>query len=225
MQSDAQSPLLFRAAGALYFVIIMTGLTGELALRGPLTGASADATAAALATGETLLRASVLADAVMISADVALAVLLFVILAPVGRLLATLAAAFRLIQAAILGAGLTTLFSVLVWSGAGQPEMAHGALALHAAGYDLGLIFFGISSILTGLLLTRHRMFPTWLGAMVALAGVVYLIGSTLRVMSPDAYAIFQPAYLLAVIAETAFAATLLVRGANRRRRSVEFAA
>lgn len=206
---NAPTPLILRAAGALYLVIIVTGLTGELALRGPLVGAQPQA----LAAGEPLLRASIMADAVMISADVALAVLLFSILAPAGRLLAGLAAAFRLIQAAILGAGLTTLFSALIWSRAGQPDLALSALDLHAAGYDLGLIFFGVSSVLTGLLLIRHPDFPAWLGAMIAAAGIVYLSGSTLRVMVPAAYTLFQPAYLVAVIAETAFAVTLLAMG------------
>jgi hypothetical protein len=214
---QAQPSHLLRAAGALYLVIIATGLTGELALRGPLLGATPEDTATALATGETLLRLSVLADALMISADVALAILLFAILAPVGRLLASLAAAFRLIQAAILGAGLTTLFSALVWSGAGQPEMAHSALFLHATGYDLGLIFFGISSVVTSLLLIRHPDFPAWLGAMVGAAGLVYLTGSTLRITLPEAYLLFQPAYLGAVVAETAFAVTLLAKGLPRR--------
>lgn len=214
---QAQPPHILRAAGVLYLVIIATGLTGELALRGPLIGASPAETAAALASGEMLLRLSVLADAVMISADVALAILLFAILAPAGRLLASLAAAFRLIQAAILGAGLTTLFSALVWSGAGQQDMAHSALLLHATGYDLGLIFVGISSVLTGLLLIRHPAFPAWLGTMIAAAGLVYLAGSTLRVTLPDAYALFQPAYLVAVIAETAFAVRLLAKGLPRR--------
>ncbi len=204
---------LLRAAGALYLLIIVTGLTGELALRGPLFGATAGETAANLTAGQTVLNLSILADAVMISADVALAVLLFVLLAPAGRLLAALAAAFRLIQAAILGAGLTTLFAAGLWAAAGQPDLAHGALSLHAAGYDLGLIFFGISSVLTGLLLVRHAAFPAWLGRLVAAAGAVYLIGSTLRIVSPEGYALFQPAYLIAIVAETAFAVTLLARG------------
>ena len=211
---------VFRASGALYLLIIVTGLTGELLLRGPLLGASPTETARLVAAGQTPLRLSILADAVMVAADVALAILLFTILAAAGRILATLAAAFRLIQAAILGAGLTTLFSALVWTETGQPDLVHGALVLHAAGYDLGLIFFGISSVLTGLLLLRHPDFPAWLGRLLMAAGAVYRAGSTLRILAPDAYAVLQPAYIVAVIAETAFAVTLLARGVGRHDRT-----
>lgn len=207
------SSTLLRTAGALYLLIIVTGLTGELALRGPLLGTTPADTATALAESPLNLNLSILADAVMISADVALAVLLFTILAQAGRTLAALAAAFRLIQAAILGAGLTTLFAAGVWAGAGEPALAHGALLLHATGYDLGLIFFGISSVMTGVLLIRHPDFPQWLGRLLALAGAVYLTGSTLRILAPETYTLFQPAYLIAVVAETAFAVTLLTRG------------
>lgn len=208
--------MLFRASGALYLLIIVTGLTSELALRGPLIGTTPGETSALIIDGDIQLRLSILADAIMISADVALAILLFGILASAGRTLATLAAAFRLIQAAILGAGLTTLYSALTWTSAGHPDLAHGALHLHAAGYDLGLIFFGINSVLTGLLLIRHPTFPAWLGAMLTAAGAVYLTGSTFRILAPDVHILFQPAYLIAVIAETAFAVMLLSRGFAR---------
>ena len=50
-------------------------------------------------------------------------------------------------------------------------------------------------------------------GWLIAAAGPVYLTGSALRIMTPDASAAFAPAYLIAVAAELAFAATLLARG------------
>ncbi|WP_413717243.1 DUF4386 domain-containing protein [Silicimonas sp. MF1-12-2] len=207
---------LFRASGALYLLIIVTGLTSELALRGPLIGTTPVETSALIIDGDFRLRLSILADAIMISADVALAILFFGMLASAGRTLATLAAAFRLIQAAILGAGLTTLYSALIWTSAGQLDLAHGALHLHSAGYDLGLIFFGINSVMTGLLLIRHPDFPTSLGGMLVAAGGVYLVGSSLRVLAPEVHILFQPAYLITVVSETTFAVMLLSRGFAR---------
>lgn len=200
---------LFAAAGLLYVFIIAAGLTSELFLRGPLLGADPAATAANLAVSGHLLAASVLADAAMVAADVAIAVVLFLILAPAGPALAAAATVFRLIQAAVIAANLLTLLPALLGA---DPGAAHQALIHHAYGYDLGLIFFGINSLLVGLLLMRHVAFPVWLGALMMAAGAVYLAGSTLRIVAPEAYALFQPAYGIAVLAEAAFAIALLLR-------------
>ncbi len=216
MHAPSDTRKILITAGALYLLIILTGLTGELVLRAPLVAADPGS----LIDGTARLRASIMADAVMIAADVALAVLLFVLLAPVGRVLAALAAAFRLIQAAILGAGLTTLAAALLWIEAGEVSFAGTALDLHAIGYDLGLIFFGINSVLTGTLLVRHEAFPTWLGTLLIAAGGVYLTGSSLRIAAPEVFALFQPAYLIAIMAETAFAVTLLLQGLGLGRQS-----
>ena len=83
---------------------------------------------------------------------------------------------------------------------------------------DLGLIFFGINSVLTAILLVRSEAFANWLGWLLCVAGLVYLTGSTLRVLSPDMAEAFAPAYLVAVIAETAFAVALLRLGLKEPR-------
>ena len=202
-----------RTAGLLYFAIILLGLTAEAALRQPLL-----ATPGALADGATALRLAVAADTLMVAADIALAYLLWRLLAPWGYELAALAALFRLAQAAVIAAHLPTQYEALLWIGAGETDLATHAMTLHAAAYDLGLVFFGINSILTGLLLIRSATFPAWLGALLSAAGVVYLTGSALRLLAPAWVEVFAPAYLIAVVAETAFAALLLMRGLHRGR-------
>jgi hypothetical protein len=59
--------------------------------------------------------------------------------------------------------------------------MALHALNLHAHGYDLGLVFFAINSLLTGVLIWISGLFPRLIGAGIAVAGIVYLTGSALR--------------------------------------------
>ena len=204
-----------RTAGLLYLTIVALGLTAEIAIRQPLLSASGplDGWAAPL-------RLATAADAVMVAADIALAYLLWRLLAPVGRDLAAMAALFRLAQAAVIAAHLSTQYEAALLIEAGQPEAALHVLSLHAAGYDFGLIFFGINSVLTGLLLIRSLDFPAWLGGLLGAAGLVYLTGSGLRLLAPHLVEPFAPAYLVAVVAETAFAIVLLrakpLAGAHR---------
>lgn len=202
-----------RTAGILYLTIIALGLTAEVAVRQPLLSATG-----ALDGWAIPLRFAVAADAVMVAADIALAYLLWRLLAPAGRDLAAMAALFRLAQAAVIAAHLSTQYEAGLLIESGQYVLARHALHLHAAGYDFGLIFFGINSVLTGLLLIRSVDFPAWLGTLLGAAGLVYLTGSGLRLLAPGLVDGFAPAYLVAVVAETAFAVVLL-RGKPSARR------
>ena len=224
MQTDTIAQA--KTAGLLYALIILLGLSSELLLRGPLfhEGDPA-ATAAAILGAEALLRLSVLADMAMAVADVALAVLLLWLFRVVDPLLAALAVAFRLAQAAVIAANLLNLHgSLLVLETPGMPPgpaagLAYAGLDLHRHGYDLGLVFFGVNAVLMGALILRSTGFPRWLGHLMIAAGAVYLTGSALRFVAPDLGTVFQPAYLVAVVAEVSFA-VLLLRGRVPKARS-----
>ena len=79
---------LVRSAGALYLVIIVTGLTAELVLRGTGLPAPLAARLEGLVGPYPAVRLSLLADLVMLVADIALALVLFRLLAPVSEHLA-----------------------------------------------------------------------------------------------------------------------------------------
>ncbi|MDP5347865.1 MAG: DUF4386 domain-containing protein [Paracoccaceae bacterium] len=198
-----------RLAGLLYLVIIMCGLWAEGYVRGTLVlPADAEATARNLVQHEALFRMGLLADTVMALADVAVGVLLFGLLAPLGRDLALAALAMRLVQAAIIGSALPGLHGALGWAGA-DPVRALAAIQSHGVSYDMGLVFFGVCCLLTGRLLMRAQV--RILGGAIILAGLVYLTGSGLRIAAPAALATFQPAYLICILAELAFALWLLL--------------
>lgn len=213
-----------QGAGLLYLIIIVCGISAEVALRGPLVDfASASGTAAAIRGGALAFQAAIAADVVMALADAALAVLLFVLFRPVAPVLALAAMIFRLIQSALIGANLMNMQAawLLITAGQdiaaldpGQPEaLANLFLNLHAHGYDLGLVFFGVNSLLTGALIWKSGFVPRLLGAGIALAGAVYLTGSTLRFLAPAAFETFAPAYGLTLLAEAAFCLWLLFAG------------
>ena len=212
---------LARFAGVLYLAIIALGLSGELAVRGVLiVPGDAAATAAAIRADPGLFRLGIAADALMAVCDVGLAVLLFVLLRPAGPVLALAAMVFRLVQAAVIAANLLSLHWALtiLLDGLGPDALAAGMLGLHAVGYDVGLIFFGVNSLLVGVLLVRAEWFPAWLGIGIGAAGLVYLAGSTLRLLAPGWVEAFAPAYLVCIVAELAFALWLLLRGIDRAR-------
>ncbi len=204
-----------RLAGVFYLIILAAGLWSELGVRAQLLHpgdalATWDATRAALP----LFRWGLAADTAMILSDIALAVLLFALFRPVQRDVALAALVLRLMQAALIGASLLALLAGLHLVQTGTQADARVLLnlyALHGAGYDFGLIFFGANTVLTAWLLCRSGWTGAWLPGLLMAAGGVYLAGSVTRFMAPDWNLWMQPAYLVPVVAETAFAFVLLV--------------
>jgi hypothetical protein len=211
-------PRLAIAAGLLYFVIIVARLSSELLLRGPLLiPDDALQTASNISANMTGFRLSLLLDLVMILSDVALACLLYLILAPISPVLAALISAFRMVQAAILGANLfnqTMALTLLTLPGdlPGREALTLASLLLQAQGYDLGLAFFGVSCGVLALILLQGPGLPRSIGWLMAAAAPVYVAGAALRIVAPGAIAAFEPAYAVPLLAELAFCLWLLLR-------------
>lgn len=225
----ARSRAQARLAGGLYLAIVALGLWSEVGVRaGLIVPGDAAATAANILAAPGLFRLGFAADALMAFADAGLAVLLFVLLRPAGRTLALMAMVFRLVQTAIIAMNLLNQHTALaLLEGAGRlgglgtdevRALALLALETHAAGYDLGLLFFGINSVLTGYLISRSGYLPRLLGGLMAAAGLVYLVGGALVFLAPAMAGPFAPAYLVPVLAETGLALWLLVRGVDAAR-------
>jgi hypothetical protein len=221
----------------LYLLIIACGIGSEAFIRQALrVPGDAQATAANILASEALFRLGFMADVVMALSDVALAVLLYVLLAPVSRTAALMATAFRLVQTAIVGNNLLNHHTALrvlngsdvsfdtfgALSSSQLESLASFALDTHAHGYDLGLFFFGINSVLMGALLYRAEFAPKVLGVVLCLAGGVYLVGSTLRFVAPTVADPFALAYVVPVVAELWFAVWLLKPGAPSKATSFE---
>jgi hypothetical protein len=219
---------LARLTGVLYGVIIVLGLFAELVVRSTIRVPGNPAiTALAIQEDLLLVQIGFVADVVVFLADVAVAVLLYVLLRPAGRILAATAAAMRLVGTAIYGANLLHMLAAALLVGGemawmtglgaeGRQEMALFFLELHAYGYDLGLVFFGVHCALLGPLLWRSPSFPRTLGVLMVLAGVGYLVGSFTRFLAPDAVGAVEPIYIFPLVGELALTGWLLVRGARR---------
>ena len=207
-----------RLAGLLYLVIIIAGLGAELGLRGPLIDFSnASGTAAEILAAPGRFRLAIAADLVMALSDAGLAILLYLIFRGVAPGLALSAMVFRLIQTVLIAASLMALLTAwLLLMSADQltdaPALALVFLDLHGHGYDLGLVFFGVNNLIMGALVWRSDLFVNMFGAGLTIAGIVYLIGSGLRLFAPELSSEFAPAYMLTILAETAFCLRLLLQ-------------
>lgn len=222
------APLVFtaRITGLLYLVIIVCGISSEIFVRMRLiVPGDAAKTAANILAFPLLFRTGFTADAIMLFCDVAVAVLFYVLFKPVNKTLAIMAAAFRLIQAAVLGANLLNYHAALLVLGGSDygnflfDNQRHGLmmlfLDLHRHGYDLGLLFFAVSNFILGYLITRSTLFPAIFGYALSLAAAVYLAGSYCRFVLPQYVAFLQPAYFIPFIAEFSFCLWLLIKGVS----------
>ena len=201
---------LVRTAGALYLIIILCGLTAELLLRGPLLQGSPDQIARALSANVVQLRLSLIADTVMLLADVALALVFFGLLRHISEALALAAMVFRLGQAVLIGTSLMALASAPSLL-ADAPRMAVHMTVLHAIGYDVGLILFAVNSVIMSVLLWRSEV-PKVIAGGIAASGLVYATGSLTRLVAPDWVGIVEPAYVIPMIAESVLCLWLLIR-------------
>ena len=215
---------LARVAGLLYLIIIVFGIWAEVFVRsGLVVQGDVMATAENIAASPGLFRAGFVADAIMVLSDVGLAVLLYILLKPVGLVLSLTAMVFRLVQAAVLALNLLNYYAAMLFlNGPGHAAafetnqlntMAAFYLNLHSHGYDLGLLFFGVHCLLLGYLIFKSRYIPYILGILAMGAGCVYLVGTYTRFLFPDYSATVAPIYLVAVISEVSLCLWLLVKG------------
>lgn len=222
MTTLAIPPKQARFAGLCYLIIILCGVGSEVALRGPLIDMnSATETVQAISASLLRFRLSILADVVMAIADVVLALLLFWMFRRVSAGLALGALISRLLQAGLIAASLLNLQAALLllpMAGAkGNVDLVLSFIVMHAYGYDLGLIFFGVNCLLTALLIINSGFVPKVIGVGIGLSGLVYLTGSVLRFLAPDLHGLIGPAYAVPLIAETAFCLWLLVLPRHRQ--------
>lgn len=223
------SPLKYaRITGGLYVLIIVLGLTSEVAVRQRLiVQGDAGTTAANILGSEGLFRFAFFADSIVFLSDAAVAVLLYLLLRPVNNTIALAAAAFRLTQTAVLALNLLNQHAaLLVLTGAGyaplditqRNALAYLMLDRHGHGYDLGLLFFGVHCLLIGYLILKSTFLPRTLGALMMAASIAYLVGSYVRFLAPSLVATVAPIYFAAIVAEVGLCAWLLLKGIDTMR-------
>lgn len=186
-----------RLAGIAYIVTIVAGIFAEAYARGSLrVSGDAAATAANLSSADTLYRSAIFADVLMLSSYIAVTALLYLVFKPAGRALALVAACFSLTGIVLLAANTGLLLVAPMFLGdadylaaftAEQREtLAYLIMRLHGGIYGLTGAFFGAYCLLIGWLIVRSRDLPRLIGWLMALAGVTFLLDTSLDLIAPS---------------------------------------
>lgn len=176
---------------------------------------------------EGLLSMAILSFVIMVLVDAVLAIPFYLLLKKVNRSLAMISSALRLVNASIFAVALMDLISFLRLLG--KPYQADEVFVLRQVdhltqSFDdtwmLGLIFFGIHLMIMGFLLIKSENFPSILGILIQLAGLVYVIDSvaSFSLQNYSDYSSFFEMMVVipSVIGEFSLCLYLLIKGIKK---------
>ncbi len=212
--------------GVLFLLSFIAGGFGEAYVPSRLiVSGDAAATAQDIHASAFLFRMGFAGYLVEAVCDIALSLTLYVLLRPVRKDLALLAAFFGLVGTAVFAAAeLFYLAPSLILGGAGylktfSPDQLNtlALLSFKLFGYGGAMftVFYGVAWVLRGYLIFRSGYLPRFIGVLNTLGGLVFITRNVLLVLAP-AYA---PGSLLLLSAPggVSLAAWLLVRGVEVR--------
>jgi hypothetical protein len=213
-----------RIAAVLLLVSIVAASFGELYVPDKLiVSGDAAGTANNFRANESLFRlgfASYLIEAVC---DVVLALTFYILLRPVRKDLALLTAFLGLMSTAMFAVAMLIYFGgSLILLGkvdlrSFSPDQLNSLARLfftwYATGAGIFMVFYGVASILRGYLIYRSGYLPRFLGLLLALAGVSFVIRNFVEVLAPE-YA-FDILYLPMIIAMLSMAVWFIAKGVD----------
>lgn len=223
-EKGMSAQLAARFTGLLYLILMAAAPFSQMYVRSSaIVRGDAAATAQNILAGEQMWRFAIAADFATVLSDVAIAYLLYRLLAPVGNGAALLAAFFRLAMSAVMAvnivfhvAPLLLLKNASYWAAFTTGQMqafAMLSLRLHSVCYDIALIFFAAHCLLAGYLIARATFLPRILGVLLMIAGLSYavdVLASLVFSTSLFPYTMIAPG-----IAEIFLTLWLLIRGVN----------
>ena len=176
---------------AIFAPIVQFGVLQKLVLPG-----NAEATVENILASAMLFRTGIFIFLVVAILDVVVAWALYILLKPVNKRLSLLAAWFRVVYAAIFAIALTNLVNVLqLLTGADNLKAfevnqlyAQVMLSLSAfqSGWDIGLVIFGLHLLVVGYLTFKSGYIPKWLGVLLVIAGIGYMVDSFGKFFVPN---------------------------------------
>jgi hypothetical protein len=188
-----------------------------------IVSGDAAATANNIMAAEGLWRLSFAGDLIVTVCYVPITLILYVLLRPVNRNFALLAAFFSLVGCAVGGiAALGHFAPVLLLGGSGYLKafdlhqlqaLAFLALKLYGYGSAISLVFFGFYCLFLGYLIFGANYLPKTLGVLLAIGGLGYLANTFAGFLVP---AFPARIFLLpGIVAELALTVWLIVMGVN----------
>jgi len=212
-----------RAAAFVFLTIFILGMSTELFIRpGMIVPGDAAATAQNIAASESLFRLSLVSDLIRLTLLMLLPLILYKLLNPVNKTIASLMVIFALVSVPISMLNELNHFAVLLLSSGAGNLAAFKADQLYAlVMFFLELRNYGtfISQVLSfwiillGYLVFNSGFLPRILGIWLMLAGLCYTVVTVLFFLLPNFDATIPG--LLAFIGESLFYLWLLIKGVN----------
>ena len=224
---------LARIAGSLYLVVAVFGGFAELVVRdGTVEAGNAAATAENIRGSATLFRLGFASDLVQATFFLFTAMALYLLLRHLNELVARAMVVIVAVSVAIICLNLLNQFvalqvatdsvSAAALGPAGSDALVGLFADMHAGGYLIAQIFFGLWLLPLGYLVYRSGSFPKVLGALLAIGCFGYLIDTFAHFLAPGiAESIQWIAVAPAALGELSFVAYLLVKGVRVPERPV----
>jgi hypothetical protein len=218
---------LARIGGLLYLIIIALGLYSEMFVRGKIiVHGNATVTAANIRAMESQWRFGITSELLVVVCAMALGMIYFILLRPVSIKGIILATFLRLLSLTIQAVGLLKLFDAMFplgnadylssFSASQQNALASLAIRSHAYGYGVSLFFLGFCFLVHGTLIYRSGFLPKFLGVLIVIAGVSYLVTTFSQFVAPAfSDKLFPFSLLPAFIGELSLSLWLLIKGVN----------
>ena len=185
-----------RIAGILLLISFIGGTFGELIVPSTLiVSGNAAETANRILSHESLFRFGFVAYLAEALCDVALALLFYILLKPVHRNLALFSAFLGLISTAMFAVCELFFFvgPVLVRNPTYLQSFSRGQLNslvyffvyVYSVGAGLFMVFYGLASIIRGYLIYRSTYIPRFVGALMMILGVAFIVKNLTLVLAP----------------------------------------
>ena len=209
---------LARIAGSLYLVVALLGGFAELYVRArTVVPGDAAATANNIRGSATLFRFGFASDLVQATFFLFTAMALYLLLRHVNELVARAMVVIVAVSVAVICLNLLNQYMTLqvaTGSAAGSDALAGLFADMHAAGYLIAQIFFGLWLLPLGYLVYRSGFFPKVVGVLLAIGCFGYLIDTFVHFLAPGiAESISTIVVMPAAIGELSFVVYLLVKG------------
>jgi Domain of unknown function (DUF4386) len=213
-----------RITSVVYLLYFVTVISAALFMKGLVVSDDAAATASNILAHESLFRAGFAINVIATALYIAVTALFYQLFRPVNRSLALLAAFFSLVGCAIQAVGYVCYVAPFTLLG-GAPYLSVfkveqlqalvlALLKLRSQAEQIGIVFFGFFDLLIGCLILRSTFLPRIFGALMALAG----LGWMMFLAPPLANNLAQYILPLGFMAEFLLMIWLLVKGVNVQR-------
>jgi hypothetical protein len=204
-----------RLAGFLYLFTNVTAALAFSARSRIMAMDDAARTAGNIAASERLFRLGIATELVSVACVIVLVVALYLILEPVGRGAALLAASWRLAENFVLAVlPFSELAMLALAKSGGDPALTRTFLAVYGEGFQFGFLFLGLGSALFSYLWWKSRYIPRPLAAWGLFASSVMAAVSLALIVWPGLLAEIGMAYMAPMgIYEIGLGLWLLVKG------------